>query len=43
MADKKPAESERELATAIEELSRENTLQSRVVQDLRRTGDGLST
>lgn len=36
MANKKPAESERELSMAIEELSRENTAQSPVVQDLRR-------
>src|SRR5918993_3988806 len=36
MNKKKPAESQRELSTAIEELSRENTPESPVVQDLRR-------
>lgn len=36
MNKKKPAESHRELSTAIEELSRENTPESPVVQDLRR-------
>ena len=36
MANKKPAESERDVATALEELSRENTADSPVVQDLRR-------
>lgn len=36
MPNKKPAESHREIATAIDELSRENTPESPVVQDLRR-------
>lgn len=36
MANKKPAESHREVATAMEELSRENTPESPVVQALRR-------
>jgi hypothetical protein len=36
MASKKPAESHRELSTAFEELSREDTPESPVVQDLRR-------